>query len=92
MTEPKVAENGEPRGGESGTVAGQVRRFGVFEMDLGSGELRKRTPFRERSIPGRFPLALEKHGFEVVFKETDGGHTWKNWREYLAEFAPQLFR
>ena len=41
MTEPKVAENGEPRGGESGTVAGQVRRFGVFEMDLGSGELRK---------------------------------------------------
>ncbi|MCG6923817.1 MAG: esterase [Acidobacteria bacterium] len=36
--------------------------------------------------------ALREHGFEVVFKETDGGHTWKNWREYLNEFAPQLFR
>jgi hypothetical protein len=20
------------------------------------------------------------------------GHTWANWRDYLAEFAPQLFR
>jgi enterochelin esterase-like enzyme len=36
--------------------------------------------------------ALREHGFEVAFKETDGGHTWKNWREYLNEFAPQLFR
>jgi enterochelin esterase family protein len=35
---------------------------------------------------------LKKHGFEVVYKETDGGHTWANWREYLTEFAPQLFR
>lgn len=35
---------------------------------------------------------LEKHGFSVVFKETDGGHTWINWRNYLNEFAPQLFQ
>jgi enterochelin esterase-like enzyme len=35
---------------------------------------------------------LRKHGFEVVYEETDGGHTWKNWREYLVAFAPQLFR
>ena len=35
---------------------------------------------------------LRKHGFEVVFKESEGGHTWINWREYLNEFAPQLFR
>jgi enterochelin esterase family protein len=36
--------------------------------------------------------ALRKHGFEVEYKETDGGHTWKNWREYLNELAPRLFR
>ena len=36
--------------------------------------------------------ALRKHGFEVEYQETDGGHTWKNWREYLNEFAPRLFR
>jgi enterochelin esterase-like enzyme len=34
---------------------------------------------------------LKKHGFEVVYKETDGAHTWINWRNYLNEFAPQLF-
>jgi enterochelin esterase-like enzyme len=35
---------------------------------------------------------LKKHGFAPVFKESDGGHTWINWRDYLVEFAPQLFQ
>ena len=35
---------------------------------------------------------LKKHGFSPVFKESDGGHTWMNWRDYLVEFAPQLFQ
>lgn len=35
---------------------------------------------------------FQKHGFNVVYKETDGGHTWDKWREYLQEFASQLFR
>ena len=35
---------------------------------------------------------LKKHGFNVTYKETDGGHTWLNWRDYLIEFAPQLFQ
>jgi enterochelin esterase-like enzyme len=35
---------------------------------------------------------LKKHGFEPVFKESAGGHTWINWREYLNEFAPMLFQ
>jgi enterochelin esterase family protein len=35
---------------------------------------------------------LEKHGFEVVYEETEGGHTWAKWRDYLHSFAPQLFR
>jgi enterochelin esterase family protein len=35
---------------------------------------------------------LKKHGFSPVYKETGGGHTWANWREYLNEFAPQLFK
>jgi enterochelin esterase family protein len=35
---------------------------------------------------------LKKHGFAPVYRETTGGHTWLNWRDYLAEFAPQLFR
>jgi enterochelin esterase-like enzyme len=35
---------------------------------------------------------LKKHGFSPVYKESSGGHTWINWREYLNEFAPQLFQ
>jgi enterochelin esterase family protein len=35
---------------------------------------------------------LKKHGFDVVYLESPGGHTWINWRNYLNEFAPQLFR
>jgi enterochelin esterase family protein len=35
---------------------------------------------------------LKKHGFNLVFKDSPGGHTWLNWRNYLIEFAPQLFR
>lgn len=35
---------------------------------------------------------LKKHGFDVIYKETAGGHTWLNWRDYLNEFAPQLFQ
>jgi enterochelin esterase-like enzyme len=35
---------------------------------------------------------FKKHGFSPVFRETPGGHTWINWRMYLAEVAPQLFQ
>jgi len=35
---------------------------------------------------------FKKHGFSPVFRETAGGHTWINWRNYLAELAPQLFQ
>jgi enterochelin esterase family protein len=43
---------------------------------------------RTRETVGLF----KKHGFNPVFKETAGGHTWINWRDYLNEFAPRLFR
>jgi enterochelin esterase-like enzyme len=35
---------------------------------------------------------LKKHGFNPVFKDSEGAHTWLNWRDYLQEFAPQLFQ
>ena len=36
--------------------------------------------------------AVRKVGFNEVFRETPGGHTWFNWRIYLSEFAPLLFQ
>ena len=35
---------------------------------------------------------LKRYGFTVIYNETDGAHTWINWRNYLNEFAPQLFQ
>jgi enterochelin esterase family protein len=35
---------------------------------------------------------FKKQGFNPVYKETAGGHTWINWRDYLNEFAPMLFQ
>jgi enterochelin esterase family protein len=35
---------------------------------------------------------LEKHGLHPIFHGSDGGHVWSNWRDYLHEFAPQLFK
>jgi enterochelin esterase family protein len=35
---------------------------------------------------------MKKHGFTPVFVESEGAHMWLNWRDYLSEFAPQLFR
>lgn len=50
-----------------------------------------REDFLFRSIaPTRAMLA--KHGIRDVYHESGGGHTWVNWRHYLADFAPRLFR
>ncbi|WP_420150645.1 esterase [Spirosoma sp.] len=35
---------------------------------------------------------LDKHNIKYQYKETEGGHTWINWRQYLNEYAPLLFR
>lgn len=35
---------------------------------------------------------LDKHGVKYEYHESAGGHTWMNWRDYLADFAPKLFR
>ncbi|MBF8269548.1 MAG: axe1-6A 2 [Gammaproteobacteria bacterium] len=35
---------------------------------------------------------FRKHNFDVTYNESDGGHTWINWRNYLYEFAPLLFQ
>lgn len=35
---------------------------------------------------------LDKHDFDYIYRESTGGHTWTNWRIYLSEFAPMLFK
>lgn len=35
---------------------------------------------------------LDDKGYKYTYYETPEGHIWKNWRIYLTEFAPQLFK
>jgi len=35
---------------------------------------------------------LNKHGYNASFHESEGAHTWLNWRNYLVQFTPQLFQ
>jgi len=35
---------------------------------------------------------LDNMGMKYTYMETEGGHTWTNWRTYLSEFVPQLFK
>lgn len=34
----------------------------------------------------RFHKRLTKSGIKHIYKETSGGHTWRNWRLYLTDF------
>ena len=35
---------------------------------------------------------LDEKGYKYTYYETDEGHIWKNWRIYLTEFVPMLFK
>ena len=38
-----------------------------------------------------FRQGMDSRGFKYVYHESGGGHSWKNWRDYLVSFLPQLF-
>ena len=39
-----------------------------------------------------FCARLDAKGYKYIFVESDGGHTWHNWRNYLTQFVPLLFK
>jgi len=50
-----------------------------------------RTDFLIQSN-NEFRAKLDAAGYPYKYMETDGGHIWRNWRIYLSEFVPQLFK
>lgn len=40
----------------------------------------------------RFRALLDAHAYPYTYVESEGGHVWRNWRVYLTQFAPLLFR
>ncbi len=49
---------------------------------------------KDFALAGSKALAevLKKHGIKHELHVSGGGHTWINWRHYLHELAPRLFR
>lgn len=39
-----------------------------------------------------FRMLLNRNEYKYVYRESDGGHEWRNWRLYLTEFVPLLFK
>lgn len=35
---------------------------------------------------------LDEMQFKYIYHESEGGHTWSNWRSYMLDFVPQLFQ
>ena len=35
---------------------------------------------------------LDEKGYPYEYRETEGGHIWRNWRIYLTEFAQRVFK
>ena len=39
-----------------------------------------------------FRAKLDSIGMKYTYVESEGGHIWKNWRDYLVDFVPLLFK
>lgn len=40
----------------------------------------------------RYRGLLDKAGYDYIYRESTGGHIWRNWRIYLAEYAQLIFK
>ena len=47
--------------------------------------------FLYKSVQEHLKL-LDKYGQKYTYRESGDGHVWKNWRIYLSEFTPLLFK
>jgi enterochelin esterase family protein len=50
-----------------------------------------KTDFLYKNV-SEYRAKLDGFGMKYTYRESEGGHTWTNWRVYLSEFAPLLFR
>ncbi|WP_313092547.1 esterase [Chryseobacterium flavum] len=50
-----------------------------------------KTDFLYKNV-SEYRKKLDKMNFRYQYVESEGGHTWSNWRTYLTDFLPQLFK
>lgn len=79
-TTSKVYENMEV------TLKNQMSNgFKLYWIGMG------RTDFLYKACAD-YRAKLDTMHFPYTYRESDGGHTWMNWRIYLSEFVPLLFK
>jgi enterochelin esterase-like enzyme len=66
-------------------TAGANKRLKVFNIYIGKDD----TLYMSNVS---FHKLLDQHQVKHVFTETEGAHVWWNWRDYLVDYAPRLFR
>jgi enterochelin esterase family protein len=67
----------------------EIKKDGVKFYYVGHG---KDDPVVKVANGENLASQLEKVGINYHFTESSGGHTWANWRIYLTELAPSLFK
>ncbi|MDX2039547.1 MAG: alpha/beta hydrolase-fold protein [Isosphaeraceae bacterium] len=85
-----------PGGGDGGTAWIEAHAKGLDDAEARKGlKLLWFATGKEDFLLDTTRATVEmfrKRGFEPVYEETDGGHTWIKWREdYLPKFAAAIF-
>ncbi len=68
-----------------GDAASANRKLKVFNIYIG-----KEDTLYMSNVS--FHQLLDQHHVKHTFTETEGAHVWWNWRDYLVDYAPRLFR
>ena len=55
----------------------------LYYMAIGRDDFLKKMNSEYRAI-------LDKHGYPYTYVETDGDHSWENWRKYLIDFLKRM--
>jgi len=77
----------EDTGQDFGEQLEKLKKSGVKVYWIGCGK----EDFLYASVQTLLDT-LDNHDFPYTYRESSGGHTWANWRIYLSELAPLLFR
>ena len=35
---------------------------------------------------------MDEHNYPYIWRESEGGHIWRNWRNYLVEYSQKIFK
>ena len=68
-----------------GDVEGSNKKLKVFNIYIG-----KEDTLYMSNVS--FHKLLDQRQVKHNFIETEGAHVWWNWRDYLVDYAPRLFR